>query len=265
MVTPACVSWVSGVCWGLFFCVFVFVQGCVLAAVFYSGSQGVARVSVWLSHPPQPELHLPGQWVNSPRASLLAPGASPGSRFAVFRSACKLETWAALKVLQLGRSRIRGTIFQVRLREGGSVAPFFLLLIILCFAENKHIDAHSNYNLWLSWWTIADCNKRSHVQVQCPIHFSLSPKFEWILIANGHVFISAISVGLVSLCLTIHTYLPGCGEGGGGFKKKERKKTHPHRCLFWWLCLCTALARIHTQAHIVSLDPCRIRSCLEQS
>lgn len=48
-------------------------------------------------------------------------------------------------------------------------------------------------------------------------------------------------------------------------RETEKKRSQSHRCLLWWLCLGTILARIHTRAHIVSLDPCRIRSCLEQS
>ena len=101
---------------------------------------------------------------------------------------------------------------------------------------------------------------------QRPFNISLSIKFEYILTdcqwACFHIsdqpfpsmaLNTSLSVRLVFLCRTIHTHLPG------------KKTTQSHRCLLWWLCLGTALARIHTHRNIVSLDPCRIRSRLEQS
>lgn len=60
-------------------------------------------------------------------------------------------------------------------------------------------------------------------------------------------------VRLVLLCPTIHTHLPG--------KEKSVAQMSPLMIMSRY----GAGKDTHTQAHIVSLDPCRIRSCLKQS
>lgn len=60
-------------------------------------------------------------------------------------------------------------------------------------------------------------------------------------------------VRLVLLCSTIHTHLPG--------KNKSVTQMSPLMIMSGY----RPGKDTHTQAHTVSLDPCRIRSCLEQS
>lgn len=113
MVVPDCVCvWsCARVCmclsrWRLLFVLCICVcERCVLAAslTLVLGECQGCRCDFL----PQPELHLLGQGVSSPRASLLAPGAALGFEHADPRSAWKVKTRAALKVLELGWSRIR--------------------------------------------------------------------------------------------------------------------------------------------------------------
>lgn len=109
MVLPGCVWFCALVCMCLsrwscfgFFCLCMCVSmcvRCVLAPVSYSGSRGVPGVSVWLSPPAWAPSAGPG--VSSLWASMLAPGAVLGSEHTDLRSAWKVKTRAALKVLEL--------------------------------------------------------------------------------------------------------------------------------------------------------------------
>ncbi len=117
MVVPGCVWFCARVCvclsrWSLLFAVCMYVWGAswLPSHTLVLGECQGCRCDFL----PQPELHLLGQGVSSPRASLLAPGAALGFERADPRSAWKVKTGAALKVLELGWSRIRavwGTIF----------------------------------------------------------------------------------------------------------------------------------------------------------
>lgn len=71
---------------------------------------------------PQPELHLLGQGVSSPWASLLAPGAALGSEHTDLRSAWKVKTGAALKVLELVQDQ--GLLSRQAWEERGISEPF---------------------------------------------------------------------------------------------------------------------------------------------
>lgn len=100
---------------------------------------------------PQPELHLLGHGVSSHRASLLAPRAALGLEHTDLRSPWKVKTRAALKVLQLGWSSIRGDhLLRPAWEKGENLRAFYSEdngYIYSCYACTQ---THANYNLLLS-------------------------------------------------------------------------------------------------------------------
>lgn len=128
---------------------------------------------------PQPELHLLGQGVSSPRASLLAPGAAPGLEHADLRWAWKVKSRAALEgattqlVPYMGCLRDhllrqaweegeplfgRQQIHIQLLHKSGNTFPF-------CWVTSCVI--YTNYNFMLSWRTNTHTVARTDTQCRC--------------------------------------------------------------------------------------------------